>query len=81
MFSPHTAAVFVDLVRAAGVAAAGRRLDALCLSRNVAEAAAAIDWRSIAVAARPEQTALLALLDREPDQAATGQRSAGHGDG
>ncbi len=40
LFSPHTAAVFVDLVRAAGVAAAGRRLDALCLSRNVAEAPA-----------------------------------------
>ncbi|MFQ5955741.1 MAG: uroporphyrinogen-III synthase [Kiloniellales bacterium] len=86
-FSPRSAAVFVGLARAAGLMAAGRRLKALCLSRNVAEAAAAIDWRTIAVAVRPEQEALLALIDRDLDvaqkrrsRAAGGERSAGHRD-
>ena len=68
-FSPRTAATFVSLSETAGLADACRRLMALCLSRNVAAAASAIEWRALAVAARPEQEALLALLDRDPETA------------
>ncbi len=71
-FSPRTAASFVSLSETAGLADACRRLFALCLSRNVAAAARAIEWRAVAVAARPEQAALLALLDPETAPGATG---------
>ncbi len=71
-FSPRTAATFVSLSETAGLADACRRLMALCLSRNVAAAASAIEWRAVAVAARPEQEALLALLDPETAPGATG---------
>lgn len=71
-FSPRTAASFVSLSETAGLADACRRLIALCLSRNVAAAADAIEWRAVAVAARPEQEALLALLDPETAPGATG---------
>ncbi len=71
-FSPRTAASFVSLSETAGLADACRRLFALCLSRNVAAAARAIEWRAVAVAARPEQEALLALLDPETAPGATG---------
>lgn len=70
-FSPRTAATFVSLSGAAGLADACRRLTALCLSRNVADAAAAVAWCQVAVAARPNQEALLALLDRDPEAAST----------
>ena len=60
-FSPRTAAAFVSLVAAAGLAEHCRRLDALCLSRSIAEALADVEWRKVAIAARPEQQALLAL--------------------
>ncbi len=73
-FSPRTAATCVSLSETAGLAGACRRLMALCLSRNVAAAASAIEWRAVAVAARPEQEALLALLDPETAPGATGTR-------
>jgi uroporphyrinogen-III synthase len=62
-FSPRSAAVFVNLAKAVGVATAFGRVDALCLSRAVADAAGDLDWRQIRVAARPGQRALLGLLD------------------
>ncbi len=68
-FSPRTTATFVSLSRAAGLADACRGLSALCLSGNVAEAAARNHWRAIEVAARPEQAAMLALLDRDLEAA------------
>lgn len=71
-FSPRTAATFVSLSETAGLADACRRLIALCLSGNVAAAARAIEWRAVAVAARPEQEALLALLDPETAPGVTG---------
>lgn len=61
-FSPRSAAVFVRLARQAGVAPALGSLDALCLSEAVAHAVREIDWRSVAVAARPDQPALLQLV-------------------
>lgn len=60
LFSPRTAASFVRLAGESSVALAGQR--ALCLSRAVADQAAAVPWRAIEVAARPDQEALLALV-------------------
>lgn len=62
-FSPRTAGSFVTLARDAGVAEACRRVDAICLSDAVAQAARALPWRSVAVAEAPTQAALLAVLD------------------
>lgn len=64
-FSPRTAATFVSLARRAGLEPRLARLDALCLSRAVAEAASAVAWRSIKVAAAPELAALLDLVRAE----------------
>lgn len=61
LFSPRTAGLFAGLVNAAGVADACRRLIALCLSDRVAAAAARLVWRQVAVAARPDQEAMIAL--------------------
>lgn len=62
-FSPRTAATFVTLAPA--LAESLRRIKALALSRAVAEALAPLPWRAVAVADRPEQDRLLALLDGE----------------
>ena len=62
LYSPRTARIFADLVAAAGVGQACRNIVALCLSAAVAEAAGSLTWRRIAVAARPEQAALLKLI-------------------
>ncbi|WP_372397586.1 uroporphyrinogen-III synthase [Azospirillum sp. HJ39] len=67
-FSPRTAASFVRLLAEAGLVDRCRTVDAFCLSPAVAEAARAYGdqgvtpWRSVRVAARPEQDALLDLL-------------------
>jgi uroporphyrinogen-III synthase len=63
LFSPRTARAWGGLVNAAGLASACGGVDAVCLSAAVAAAAQdGVVWRSIAVAARPDQDALLALL-------------------
>src|SRR5690606_28853470 len=61
-FSPRSAATFVSLAAKAGVEPALARLDALCLSEAVAEAARQVAWRAVAVAAHPDQPALLQLV-------------------
>ena len=65
-FSPRTAATFVALVRAAGegVVAGCRKTTALCLSPAVASALGELPWRGVQVAAQPELSALLDLVDR-----------------
>ncbi len=68
-FSPRTAATFVRLVEAAALAAACGGLVAYCLSPAVARLAARVPWRRIAVAARPNQAALLALLSDRGEKA------------
>jgi uroporphyrinogen-III synthase len=60
LFSPRTAKSFVRLARESSVRLTQVR--ALCLSRAVADQAAAAPWRSIEVAARPDQEALLDLI-------------------
>lgn len=62
-FSPRTAATFVRLVRAAGLADQCRTITAYALSPAVAEALGMISWRGVHVAASPTQAALLAALD------------------
>ena len=62
-FSPRTAATFVSLVDEADLSAPCRSLDALCLSPAVADAARALAWKRVRAAARPDQKALLTLLD------------------
>ncbi len=62
LFSPRTAKAFVTLARATGLMPALRGIRALCLSAPVAAAARAADWREVAVAARPEQASLVALV-------------------
>ncbi len=66
-FSPRTAATFATLARAAGAGAVNGcgKAAALCLSQAVATAARELPWREVQVAARPELTALLDLIDRE----------------
>ena len=63
-FSPRTAETFVALARAAGLEAQLARCDALCLSVAVAQAVRVLSWRSVRVAARPNQDALLESIDR-----------------
>ena len=70
-FSPRTAATFVTLTTAAGLAAACGRLTAFALSPAVAQALAALPWRSVVTAAAPTQAALFAALD-DPGRAVRG---------
>jgi uroporphyrinogen-III synthase len=65
LFSPRTAAILAELAQKAGLAEAFRGVTAFCLSEAVAEAARPLPWRRLAVAARPEQSALLDLLEGE----------------
>lgn len=67
IFSPRTARSFVSLVAEAGLVPRCRTVDVYCLSPAVAEAVCTspsgpVPWRSVQVAARPDQDALLSLL-------------------
>ncbi len=64
LFSPRTASAFVTLAERAGLAAALGRVEALCLSAAVADAARRVAWHEVRVAARPDQAALLELVAR-----------------
>jgi len=63
LFSPRTAASLVRLAEAAQLQASFAQMTAFCLSEAVAAAAKPLPWRRLAVAARPEQNALLELLE------------------
>lgn len=58
LFSPRSAAVFVDLVARAGLEHCLGQLTALAISRN---AAAGSGWREIKIAASPSREAMIAL--------------------
>jgi uroporphyrinogen-III synthase len=66
--SPRSALCAMTLLRDAGLVAAATRMEVLAISRRVASAAQAalapLAWRSIRVAPRPEEEALLGLLGR-----------------
>jgi uroporphyrinogen-III synthase len=61
-FSPRTAATFVNLAQAAGVAGGAAVATAWCLSDNVAREAAMLPWAAVKVAQSPGEADLVALL-------------------
>lgn len=63
-FSPRTAAIFAELAAAAGVTAYCATITALSISRAADAALADLPWLDRRVAERPNQSALLAVLDR-----------------
>ena len=67
-FSPRTAAVFARLARAAGVAEYCARIAALSISAAADAALGELPWCGRHVAPRPDQPALLDLLDRLLDR-------------
>jgi len=62
LYSPRTAKTFVRLVSDAGLAGQCGSLTAFCLSDAVAEAIGGLVWRRVAVAGRPDQAAMIALI-------------------
>jgi len=66
-FSPRTAATFIRLVQAATLRDRLAAMIAFCLSPAAAAAASTVPWRRVAVAERPNQAALLELLQQEVD--------------
>jgi uroporphyrinogen-III synthase len=66
-FSPRTAAAFVRLVRAEALEGTCTAMTSFCLSSAVATEIRPLAWRRVAVADRPNQTALLQLLRNEAE--------------
>jgi len=62
LYSPRTARTFTRLVTDAGIAGACDALMAFCLSDAVAEAIEKRAWRRVAVAHRPDQASMVALI-------------------
>lgn len=63
-FSPRTATIFTRLAEAAGVGQRCANVAALSISAAADRPLAELQWRERRIAARPEQAALLDLLDR-----------------
>ncbi len=61
-FSAETAQAAVRLIEAAGLRDAVRAIDAVAIGQPAAVALEALPWRRVRVAARPDQDAMLALL-------------------
>ena len=61
-FSAGAADAFADILRRDGSEGWCRQIAAICLSGRVAEAAAALPWRAIRRAARPDLASLLAAV-------------------
>lgn len=62
LYSPRTAATFVKLVQEAGLDNDCHAQFAFCLSHAVADRVASISWKSIVVAIRPEQSAMVRAI-------------------
>lgn len=62
-YSPRTAQVFADLVEREQLVPEIAHTSAVCLSEAIAAEVRRLPWRSIEVAARRDQTALLACLE------------------
>lgn len=63
LYSPRTGAAFATLVGEAGLARHLSRVTAYCLSPAVAEKVQNLPWAALKTAVRPDQDALLALLE------------------
>jgi len=64
LFSPRTARTFGELWQAAEEPSL-RKTSALCLSPAVAKEIGALDWQKVEIADRPDQPAMLALVEAE----------------
>ena len=64
LFSPRTVETFLGLMKAGGKLDTLSAATALCMSRQVADAARNATWRNVEVAERPELNAMLSLIDR-----------------
>lgn len=62
-FSPRTAAIFARLVDQAMLTSSCAYLRALCISSSTAKALSGLPFRSVDIALKPNEDALLALLD------------------
>jgi uroporphyrinogen-III synthase len=62
LYSPQSARLLVERLKHAALEAVTAEMTAYCISRSVADAARVLTWRKIAVASRPNQVDLLALL-------------------
>lgn len=63
LFSPRTAVIFARLVRDQRLERSLEKTDAYCLSEAVAEGCRSLPWRRVQIAARPDQPALVELLE------------------
>jgi uroporphyrinogen-III synthase len=63
LFSPRTARIFAELVVRHALERCLGATDALCLSAAVADACRKLAWRCVRIAARPDQDALVDLLE------------------
>jgi len=64
LFSPHTAKVFKRIVDAEGLNTHIEKLDAWCLSSNVAREIDGMGFRRVLIAKRPTEDALLDLIEK-----------------
>ena len=62
LYSPQSARLLVERLRHAALEAVTAEMTVYCISRSVADAAGTLTWRKVAVASRPNQLDLLALL-------------------
>ncbi len=65
LYSPRTAATFVELLDAARLAGALHKVTAFCLSAAVAEKITGLEWARVAVATTPDENALIDILAPE----------------
>jgi len=66
LFSPHTAKVFKRIVDAEGLNTHLEKLDAWCLSANVASEIEGLKFGRVFVSRRPTEEALLQLIEKNP---------------
>lgn len=67
LHSPRAAKTFAALLEADGLAGRLDRVEALALSEQVATMVRHLSWRAVRVAAKPNEDALLELLDADPE--------------
>lgn len=63
LFSPRTTLIFAELVMRHGLERCLGAADACCLSAAVAQSCRELAWRCVRIAARPDQDALVDLLE------------------
>jgi len=73
-FSPRTARTFVSLVLGGRLCECCEVMVAFCLSAAVAGELAALPWRAVRIAHRPDQRALVALVEDSAGSRAGGRR-------